>query len=112
MADKRRIARNTMFLSLAHGASKFFSLFLTMFATRILGAAGYGLYTAGNTFIEVGRVLAGSGLDYLVTREVTDDERVVSRVASWGRSSFSRTSATWRMRSSRAPSAWITSPGP
>ena len=82
MADKQRIARNTMFLSLAHGASKFFSLFLTMFATRILGAAGYGLYTAGNTFIEVGRVLAGGGLDYLVTREVTDDSKVVSRVAS------------------------------
>ncbi len=82
MADKGRIARNTMFLSLAHGASKFFSLLLTMLATRVLGAVGYGLYTAGNTFIEVGRVLAGGGLDYLVTREVTDDPRQVSRVAS------------------------------
>ncbi len=82
MADTGRIARNTLFLSLAHGASKFFSLLLTMFATRILGAAGYGLYTAGNTFIEVGRVLAGGGLDYLVTREVTDDSEAVSRVAS------------------------------
>ncbi len=82
MADRGRIARNTAFLSLAHGASKFFSILLTMFATRILGAAGYGLYTAGNTFIEVGRVLAGGGLDYLVTREVADDLRDTTRVAS------------------------------
>lgn len=82
MADRGRIARNTVFLSVAHGASKFFSILLTMFATRILGAAGYGLYTAGNTFIEVGRTLAGGGLDYLVTREVADDLRDTTRVAS------------------------------
>lgn len=82
MADKNRIAQNTLFLSLAHGASKFFSILLTAVATRFLGPAGYGYYTAGNTFIEVARVIASSGLNYLVTREVADDPRNTTRVAS------------------------------
>lgn len=82
MADKGRIAKNTVFLSLGHGTLKLFSLLLTMVATRVLGPAGYGFYTAGNTFIEVARVVASSGLNYLVTREVADDPSRTSQVAS------------------------------
>jgi O-antigen/teichoic acid export membrane protein len=82
MADKTRIAQNTFYLSLAHGASKFFSILLTAVATRFLGPVGYGAYTAGNTFIEVARVIASSGLNYLVTREVADDPAHTTRVAS------------------------------
>ncbi len=82
MTDKGRIARNTVFLSLGHGTLKIFSVLLTVVATRLLGPAGYGFYTAGNTFIEVARVIASSGLNYLVTREVADDPSNTSRIAS------------------------------
>lgn len=82
MGDGRAIARNTWFLTLAHGASKLFSVALTAIAGRVLGTAGYGLYATAGTLVEVARIFANSGLDYLVTREVTTDPASGSRVAS------------------------------
>lgn len=78
----RVIARNTAWLVMAHGASKVFSIGLTAIAGRILGTAGYGLYATGSALVEVGRVVAASGLDFLVTREVASDARAASGVAS------------------------------
>jgi O-antigen/teichoic acid export membrane protein len=82
MGDGRVIARNTYFLTLAHGASKVCSVGLTAIAGRVLGTAGYGIYATGSTLVEVARIFANSGLDYLVTREVATDPDSASRVAS------------------------------
>ena len=82
MGKGRVIARNSFFLALAHGASKIFSIALTAVAGRVLGTGGYGLYAMGLSLVEVGRVAAASGLDFLVAREVASDARTASRVAS------------------------------
>lgn len=76
------IARNSFFLALAHGSSKVFSIALTAVAGRVLGTGGYGLYAMGLSLVEVGRVAAASGLDFLVAREVASEPRAASRVAS------------------------------
>lgn len=82
MSTGRTIARNSLLLGLAHGASKFFSIALTAIAGRVLGTAGFGIYATGAALVEVGRVVASSGLDYLVAREVASDRSRASRVAS------------------------------
>lgn len=82
MSTGRTIARNSLLLGLAHGASKFFSIALTAVAGRVLGTAGFGIYATGAALVEVGRVVASSGLDYLVAREVASDPSQSSRVAS------------------------------
>jgi O-antigen/teichoic acid export membrane protein len=82
MSKGRVIARNSFFLVLAHGASKIFSIALTAVAGRVLGTGGYGLYAMGLSLVEVGRVAAASGLDFLVAREVASEPTSASRVAS------------------------------
>ena len=82
MATGRTIARNSVFLAAAHGSTKVFSVALTAIAGRVLGPAGFGLYATGAALVEVGRVIASSGLDYLVAREVASDPSSASRVAT------------------------------
>ena len=78
----RVIARNSVLLGAAFGLSKFFSLLLTALAMRVLGTFGFGVYSTGASLVEVGRIVAGAGLDYLVAREVASDPSRASSVAS------------------------------
>lgn len=82
MARGQTIARNSLLLAVAHGASKVFSVALTAIAGRILGPAGYGFYATGSALVEVGRIVAAGGLDYLVAREVVSNPDDSSRIAS------------------------------
>ena len=70
MATGRTIARNSVFLGLAFAISKLFSIGLTAIAGRVLGTVGFGVYATGAALVEVGRIVASAGLDYLVAREV------------------------------------------
>lgn len=78
----RAIARNSVLLGAAFGLSKLFSLLLSAIAMRVLGPFGFGVYSTGASLVEVGRIIAGAGLDYLVAREVASDPSRASKVAS------------------------------
>ncbi len=82
MSKGRVIVRNTFFLVLAHGSTKVFSIALTAIAGRVLGPVGFGVYITGSALVEVGRVLAAGGLNFLVAREVASDVERGSYVAS------------------------------
>lgn len=82
MSTGRTIVRSSFFLAVAHGASKLFSVALTAIAGRVLGTAGFGIYAIGTSIVEVARVVAASGLDFLVAREVAADPKCADRVAS------------------------------
>ena len=73
MSDGRRIATNSMWLGLAFGGSKFFTIVLNAVAGRVLGPAGFGLIGIASALAEVGKLLSGAGLDYLVAREVASE---------------------------------------
>ncbi len=82
MAAGRTIARNSALLGVAFGVSKLFGVGLTAIAGRVLGPSVFGLYVTGATLVEVGRILASAGLDYLVAREVASEPDSATRVAS------------------------------
>lgn len=73
MADGRRIATNSVWLGLAFGGSKFFTIVLNAVAGRVLGPAGFGLIGIASALAEVGKLISGAGLDFLVAREVASD---------------------------------------
>jgi O-antigen/teichoic acid export membrane protein len=81
-ASGRTIARNSVLLGIAFGLSKFFSVALSAIAMRVLGPFGFGLYSTGASLVEVGRIVASAGLDYLVAREVASDASRATRIAS------------------------------
>lgn len=78
----RAIARNSVLLGAAFGLSKLFSVALSAIAMRVLGPFGFGVYSTGASLVEVGRIVASAGLDYLVAREVASDPSRASSVAS------------------------------
>jgi len=82
VSEGRRIAINSMWLGLAFGGSKFFTIVLNAVAGRVLGPAGFGLIGIASALAEVGKLLSGAGLDYLVAREVASDPSRAPRLTS------------------------------
>lgn len=81
MGSGGKIARNSLVLGVAQGLTKVFSVALTAVAGRILGTAGYGLYAMGSAVVEVCKVAASSGLDFIVIRETASEAERGSRTA-------------------------------
>lgn len=81
MSDGRRIATNSLWLGLAFGGSKFFTIVLNAVAGRVLGPAGFGLIGIASALAEVGKLVSGAGLDYLVAREVASEPARAPRLA-------------------------------
>ena len=81
MSDGRRIATNSFWLGLAFGGSKFFTIILNAVAGRVLGPAGFGLIGIASALAEVGKLISGAGLDYLVAREVASDPSRAPRLS-------------------------------
>lgn len=73
MSDGRRIATNSFWLGLAFGGSKFFTIVLNAVAGRVLGPTLFGYVGIASALAEVGKLISGAGLDYLVAREVASD---------------------------------------
>jgi O-antigen/teichoic acid export membrane protein len=81
LSDGRRIATNSFWLGLAFGGSKFFTIILNAVAGRVLGPAGFGLIGIASALAEIGKLISGAGLDYLVAREVASDPARAPRLS-------------------------------
>ena len=66
---KQTILKNTFWLSLSLGISKFLGLVLLIYAAKILGAEEYGKFTFSLAFVSLFVVFYGLGLPYIIIRE-------------------------------------------
>ena len=68
------IAKNITWQVVGTLANKLFSLFLIIFAARILGVEGYGQFTFALAFVSLFTVLSHLGLPNIITREFAREE--------------------------------------
>ena len=66
---KQTIFKNTFWLAIAEGTSKFLKLILLIYVARILGATEYGKFTFALAFVSLFVIFSNFGLSRIVTRE-------------------------------------------
>ena len=71
---KQTIFKNTFWIALATGLSKFSKLFLLIYVARILGATEYGKFTFALAFVSLFVIFFEFGLSNIVTREFARDK--------------------------------------
>jgi len=71
---KQTILKNTFWLVLAEGISKFLKLFLFIYIARILGATGYGKFSFALAFVSLFLVFSDFGIFKILTREFAKDQ--------------------------------------
>lgn len=67
------IFKNTFWLTLAEGVTRFLKLILIIFVARILGATEYGKFTFALAFVSLFIVFSDFGLSQILTREFSKD---------------------------------------
>ena len=67
---KQTVAKNTFWLSLGSGVSKFIRAIVIIYAARILGAANYGVFAYATSLASFFTVFSDIGLSQLLTREL------------------------------------------
>lgn len=71
---KQTIFKNTFWIALSDGISKFSKLILLIYVARLLGAVEYGKFTFALAFVSLFVVFADLGLSSIVTREFSRKE--------------------------------------
>lgn len=71
---KQTILKNTFWLAVASGVSKFLKLILFIYVARILGATEYGKFTFALAFVTLFVVFSDFGLSSIVTRELSREK--------------------------------------
>lgn len=79
MNTVKRIAKNTLVLTVADIFSKMLSLILLAYIARFLGDVGFGKYSFALSFTALFAVLADMGLSTLTIREVARDKNKADR---------------------------------
>ncbi|MBU4078308.1 oligosaccharide flippase family protein, partial [Patescibacteria group bacterium] len=69
LGTKQTIAKNTFWLAVAEGVTRFLKLFLIIYVARILGATEYGKFTFALAFVSLFAIFSDFGLSPIVTRE-------------------------------------------
>ena len=67
------IAKNISWLFIGELGARFFKLFLTLYAARILGVSGWGLFSYILSAVSIACFLSDAGLGSLITREYSKD---------------------------------------
>lgn len=70
---RQTVFKNTFWLALAEGLSRFLKLALTVFIARILGATEYGTFTFAIAFASLFIIFSNLGLSQITTREFSQD---------------------------------------
>jgi len=71
---KQTIAKNTFWLTVAEGITRFLKLFLIIYVARILGATEYGKFTFALAFVSLFVVFSDFGISTITTRELTREK--------------------------------------
>ena len=79
---KQTIFKNTFWLTLAEGVSRFLGLALIIFAARILGAEEYGKFAFALSFVSILAILADLGLFETTIRELSRNKEAKKEYSS------------------------------
>ncbi len=71
---KQTIVKNTFWLAIAEGFTRFLKLFLIIYVARILGATEYGKFTFALAFISLFIVFSHLGISAIATRELSREK--------------------------------------
>ena len=71
---KQIIAKNTFWLAVAEGVSRFLKLILIIYVARILGATEYGKFTFALAFVSLFVIFSDFGLSSITTRELAKEK--------------------------------------
>jgi len=85
ITTKQTIVKNTFWMGLYHGVSRFLKLIFIIYVARTLGATEYGKFTFALAFVTLFQVLFGLGIDQIITRDFAKDksrEREISSLLS------------------------------
>jgi len=71
---KQTIAKNTFWLAVAEGITRFLKLILIIYVARILGATEYGKFTFALAFVGLFAVFSDFGVSQITTRELAREK--------------------------------------
>jgi len=71
---RQTIFKNTFWLAVAEGVSRFLKLILIIYVARILGATDYGKFNFALAFVALFAIFSDLGLSQITTRELSRDK--------------------------------------
>jgi O-antigen/teichoic acid export membrane protein len=71
---KQTIAKNTFWLAVAEGITRFLKLFLIIYVARILGATEYGKFNFALAFVSLFAIFSDLGISSIATREIAREK--------------------------------------
>ena len=71
---KQTIAKNTFWLTVAEGITRFLKLILIIYIARILGATEYGKFTFALAFVSLFAIFSDFGVSSITTRELAREK--------------------------------------
>jgi len=74
LGTKQTIAKNTFWLAVAEGITRFLKLFLIIYVARILGATEYGKFTFALAFVSLFAIFSDFGISTITTRELAREK--------------------------------------
>jgi len=74
LSTKQTIAKNTFWLAVAEGVTRFLKLFLIIYVARILGATEYGKFTFALAFVSLFAIFSDFGISSITTRELAREK--------------------------------------
>jgi len=74
LGAKQTIAKNTFWLAVAEGITRFLKLFLIIYVARILGATEYGKFTFALAFVSLFAIFSDFGISSITTRELAREK--------------------------------------
>jgi len=74
LGTKQTIAKNTFWLAVAEGVTRFLKLFLIIYVARILGATEYGKFTFALAFVSLFAIFSDFGISAITTRELAREK--------------------------------------
>jgi len=74
LGTKQTIAKNTFWLALAEGITRFLKFFLIIYVARVLGATEYGKFTFALAFVSLFVVFSDFGISAITTREIAREK--------------------------------------
>jgi len=74
LGEKQTVAKNTFWLGVAEGVTRFLKLFLIIYVARILGATEYGKFTFALAFVSLFAIFSDFGISTIATREIAREK--------------------------------------
>lgn len=79
LTTRQTVAKNTFWLAVSNIGGRSLRAFVIVYAARLLGAEGWGIFSYALTFVAFITIFADMGISYTVAREVSKTKDVLRR---------------------------------